>query len=116
MIYRHEGKFKNGPVHNFLASLRVAPKKEGTAVLSLYFPRSQFFELDAAFNVTVPSFDPCTASLRLIEKRAQDYNVRICINCHKYQISSFKCICSDGLPRILVFGTLDRTKRILPGW
>lgn len=73
---RHEGKFKNGPVHNFLGSLRVAPKKEGTAVLSLYFPHSKFFELDAAFNVTVPTFDSCTAALRLIEKSANDYAVR----------------------------------------
>lgn len=75
LIYRHEGKFKKGPVHNFLASLRVAPKKEGTAVLSLYFPHSKFFELDAAFNVTVPTFDSCTAALRLIEKSSKDYTV-----------------------------------------
>lgn len=76
VVYRHEGKFKNGPVHNFLASLRVAPKKEGTAVLSLYFPDSKLYELDAAFNVTVPTFDSCTAALRLIEKNPRDYAVR----------------------------------------
>lgn len=74
-LHRHEGKYKNGPFHNFLASLRVAPKKEGTAVLSLHFPNSKYFEIDAAFNVTVPTFGSCTSALRLIEKSPRDYGV-----------------------------------------
>lgn len=72
---KNEEKNKNGAEHNLFALVRVAPKKEGTAALSILFPRSQFFAVDAALNITVPSFDSCTAALRWIGTRENEYTV-----------------------------------------
>lgn len=72
---KNEERHKNGVEHNVFVLIRVAPQKEGTATLSVLFPRSQFFAVDAALNVTVPAFDPCTVALRWIGTRENEYSV-----------------------------------------
>lgn len=73
----NEQKTKNGTEFNVHAMMRVAPRKQGTITFSLLLPRSQFFAVDAALNITVPSFDSCTAQLRWIGTRTNEYSVDV---------------------------------------
>lgn len=72
---KNEERHKNGVEHNVFVLVRVAPQKQGTATLSVLFPRGQFFAVDAALNVTVPTFDPCTVTLRWIGTKENEYTV-----------------------------------------
>lgn len=73
----NEQRTKNGTEFNVHALMRVAPRKQGTVTLSLLLPRSQFFAVDAALNVTVPSFDPFTVQVRWIGTRVNEYSVDV---------------------------------------
>ncbi|GAB0088507.1 uncharacterized protein DMENIID0001_029540 [Sergentomyia squamirostris] len=74
-MVKYEEKVKNGSEHNVLLLARYAPQKEITGVVSLLFPRRQLFAVDAALNLTVPSFDSCTANLKLYENARKEYNI-----------------------------------------
>lgn len=72
---KNEERHKNGVEHNVFVLVRIAPQKQGTATLSVLFPRSQFFAVDAALNVTVPAFEPFTVALQWIGQRENEYLV-----------------------------------------
>lgn len=57
--------------------IQLAPKKRATGVLSILFLRGPLFAIDTMMNITVPTFEPCVVSLRLIEKATNEYNVCI---------------------------------------
>lgn len=116
IIYRHEEKFNKGIEHNFYCALGYAPQKEAKAVFSLLRGSRSQLIIDATMNITIPDFDSCAASIKILEKKRNDYNVRSLI---KVQIrkETYSIPVSDKYPWSLVFwsfhqytGSLSRQK------
>lgn len=74
-LCRHEEKFRKGIEHNVNMEIQLAPNKRATGVLSVLFLRGPLFAIDTMMNITVPTFEPCVVTLRLIEKATNEYNV-----------------------------------------
>lgn len=72
---RHESKYKNGLVHNFLFLIRYAKDKEATAVVSAMLPSDYLRNTDIYVNVTVPSFGSCTVHVKATEQKSNQYFV-----------------------------------------
>uniref|UniRef100_A0A182IB32 Uncharacterized protein n=1 Tax=Anopheles arabiensis TaxID=7173 RepID=A0A182IB32_ANOAR len=69
----HENMLQKGVDHTVRLLVRYAPKREVIGVGSFSMPRSQRFWLESRFNLTVPGFHPCTATLRLTENSTKDH-------------------------------------------
>lgn len=76
ILCRHEEKYRKGIEHNVNMEIQLAPNKRATGVVSILFLRGPLFAIDTMMNITVPTFEPCVLSLRLIEKATNAYNVQ----------------------------------------
>lgn len=65
-----------GTEHNIYCVFGYAPKKEAKAAFSLFRSSRSQMIIDAAMNITIPDFDSCAASIKILEKARNDYNVR----------------------------------------
>lgn len=57
--------------------IRYAPKREATAVISIYEPLKQLYSIDVTSNITMAGFEPCTLSFALNEIKRKDYSINL---------------------------------------
>ncbi|XP_053663269.1 uncharacterized protein LOC128712401 [Anopheles marshallii] len=70
----HESTAKKGKDHTVRMLLRYAPNRNVEGVVSFFIPRQKMFRFFGTFNLTVPGFHPCTASLKLNEISRKEHS------------------------------------------